>query len=81
MSERDIRTVSGDSKMQKHFFVIIVALLLTATVCAAGCAGNNTSPTPSTVPSATRNPTFVPKNISGYRNYIYEQLRRALCPV
>jgi hypothetical protein len=55
--------------MQKHFFVIIVALLLTATVCAAGCAGNNTSPTPSTVPSATRNPTFVPKNISGYRNY------------
>jgi hypothetical protein len=40
-----------------------------ATVCAAGCAGNNTSPTPSTVPSATRNPSFVPKNISGYRNY------------
>ena len=53
--------------MRKHFFVIIVALLLTATVCAAGCTSNNTSPTPSA--SATRSATFVPKNISGYRNY------------
>ncbi len=54
--------------MRKHsFFVIIVALLLTATVCVAGCTSNNTSPTPSA--SATRSATFVPKNISGYRNY------------
>jgi len=67
MSEPDIRNLSGDSKMRKHFFVIIVALLLTATVCAAGCTSNNTSPTPSA--SATRSPTFVPKDNSGYRNY------------
>jgi hypothetical protein len=67
MSEPDIRTLSGDSKMRKHFFVIIVALLLTVTVCVAGCTSNNTSPTPSA--SATRSATFVPKNISGYRNY------------
>jgi hypothetical protein len=53
--------------MRKHFFVIIVALVLTATVCVAGCTSNNTSPTPSA--SATRSATFVPKNISGYRNY------------
>jgi hypothetical protein len=53
--------------MRKHFFLIIVALLLTATVCVAGCTSNNTSPTPSA--SATRSQTFVPKNISGYRNY------------
>jgi hypothetical protein len=52
--------------MRKHFFVIIVALLVTATVCAAGCASNVT---PSAVPSPTRSPTFVPKNISGYLNY------------
>ena len=68
MSEPDIRTLRGDFKMRKHsFFVIIVALLLTATVCVAGCTSNNTSPTPSA--SATRSATFVPKNISGYRNY------------
>jgi len=67
MSESDIRTLGGDSKMRKHFFVIIVALLLVATVCAAGCTSNNTSPTPTA--SATRSPTFAPKNISGYRNY------------
>jgi hypothetical protein len=53
--------------MRKHFFVIIVALVLTATVCVAGCTSNNTSPTPSA--SATRSATFVPKNIAGYRNY------------
>ena len=52
--------------MQKHFFVIIVALLVTATVSAAGCGSNVT---PSAVPSPTRSPTFVPKNISGYLNY------------
>jgi hypothetical protein len=51
--------------MRKHFFVIIVALLLTATVCAAGCTSNNTSPSA----SPTRSPTFAPKNISGYRTY------------
>ena len=54
-----------DSKMRKHFFVIIVALLLTATVCVAGCTSNNTSPSA----SPTRSPTFAPKNISGYRTY------------
>jgi len=53
--------------MRKHFFVITVALLLTATVCVAGCTNNNSSPTPSA--SATRSATFVPKNISGYRSY------------
>jgi hypothetical protein len=53
--------------MRKHFFAIIVALLLTATVCAAGCTSNNTSPTQPASP--TRSPTFVPKNISGYLNY------------
>jgi hypothetical protein len=37
-----------------------------ATVCAAGCTSNVT---PSAVPSPTRSATFVPKNISGYRNY------------
>ncbi|MGZ4862602.1 MAG: hypothetical protein ACXV2E_07475, partial [Halobacteriota archaeon] len=53
--------------IRKHFFVVIVAVLLTATVCAAGCAANNSSPT--AVPSPTQNPAFVPKSISGYRNY------------
>ena len=43
-----------------------MALLLIATVCAAGCTSNNTS-TPTASP--TRSPTFAPKNISGYRNY------------
>jgi hypothetical protein len=52
--------------MRKHFFVIIVALLVTATVSAVGCASNVT---PSAVPAPTRSPTFVPENISGYLNY------------
>jgi hypothetical protein len=42
-----------------------MALLLTATVCVAGCTSNNTSPSA----SPTRSPTFAPKNISGYRTY------------
>jgi hypothetical protein len=53
--------------MRKHIFVIVAALLLTATVSVAGCVSTNTSPTPSA--SATRSPTFVPKNILGYLNY------------
>ncbi|HYA33495.1 MAG TPA: hypothetical protein VEG65_05815 [Candidatus Bathyarchaeia archaeon] len=55
--------------MKKLFFAIIVAALLTVTVCAAGCTSNTSSPSPSTVPSAIRNPAFVPKNVSGYLNY------------
>jgi len=51
--------------MRKHFFVIIVALLLMATVCAAGCTSNNSSSSA----SPTQSPTFAPKNISGYRTY------------
>ena len=65
MSERDIPILVG-FEMRKHWFVIIVALLLTATVCAAGCTSNNTSSPPA---SPTRSPTFFPKTISGYRTY------------
>lgn len=53
--------------MRKHIFVMVAALLLTATVLVAGCVSTNTSPTPTA--SATRSPTFAPKNISGYLNY------------
>jgi len=67
MSEPDTRTIGGDSKMRKHIFVMVAALLLTATVLVAGCVSTNTSPTPTA--SATRSPTFAPKNISGYLNY------------
>jgi len=48
--------------------VIVVGLLLVAMVFTAGCTSSDNTPTPS-VPSATRDPKFVPKNISGYRNY------------
>jgi hypothetical protein len=68
MLERN-NPLDGDLKMPKHFFVMIVVLLLTATICTAGCASNNPSPTPSTIPTPTRNPTFVPKNTFGYLNY------------
>ncbi|MGZ8874785.1 MAG: hypothetical protein ACXW1E_08705, partial [Halobacteriota archaeon] len=47
---------------------IVVGLLLVAMVFAAGCTSSNNTPTPS-VPSATRDPKFVPKNISEYRTY------------
>jgi hypothetical protein len=47
---------------------IVVGLLLVAMVFTAGCTSSDNTPTPS-VPSATRDPTFVPKNISGYRTY------------
>ncbi len=53
--------------MRKHIStVIVVGLLLVAMIFAAGCTSSDNSPTPS-VPSATRDPKFVPKNISGYR--------------
>jgi hypothetical protein len=48
--------------------VIVVGLLLVAMVFAAGCTSNDNTSTPS-VPAATKDPTFVPKNISGYRTY------------
>ncbi len=55
--------------MRKHIStVIVVGLLLVAMIFAAGCTSSDNSPTPS-VPSATRDPKFVPKNISGYCTY------------
>jgi hypothetical protein len=54
--------------MRKHIStVIVVGLLLAAMVFAAGCTSNVT-PTPS-VPTATKDPKFVPKNTSGYLTY------------